>query len=520
MANSSIPPEDPRLQHANTPHDYVDDEFDEEEEEDIEDGHWARELWVMIPSWMTSALVMLSLLLILAALTIPIPGMEGLQQLIAAPGEEEQFEELETFEDDSPIEINVDADVAFDASDFQAEDLQFSAFDEPAAMASMDLSETSLDSINAADLAVSTSSIGGDALSGRGSGKGTLVAQGGGSEGSEIAVARALRWLAAHQCPDGGWNFDLKKCPTCRGACSGSGATSEARIAATSLALLPFLGAGQTHRTGNYREVVQRGLYFLKSQMKRTPQGGSFHEGGGRMYSHGLASIVMCEAYAMTRDRTLYGPAQEALNYICYAQDPVGGGWRYTARTAGDTSVVGWQLMALKSGNMAYLSIPAPTLVGAKRFLDSVESGGGARYGYTGPINGSGHEACTPIGLLCRMYMGTPHDDPGLKKGIDWLSKRGPDKANSYYNYYGTQVMRHYGGDEWDKWNGVMRDQLVNSQASKGHEMGSWHFSGEKHGDRGGRLYTTAMCTMILEVYYRHLPIYRTQSTDDEFPID
>jgi hypothetical protein len=64
-----------------------------------------------------------------------------------------------------------------------------------------------------------------------------------------------------------------------------------------------------------------------------------------------------------------------------------------------------------------------------------------------------------------------------------------------------------------------MRDQLVNSQAKEGHEEGSWHMGKGDHGaDRGGRLYCTGMATMILEVYYRHMPIYRQQASEDNFP--
>jgi len=89
-----------------------------------------------------------------------------------------------------------------------------------------------------------------------------------------------------------------------------------------------------------------------------------------------------------------------------------------------------------------------------------------------------------------------------------------------YYNYYATQVMRHCEGERWKKWNSVMRDQLVKSQTQKGHETGSWYMGSGHVTDRGGRLYCTSMGTMILEVYYRHLPIYRKQSTEEDFPID
>ena len=72
--------------------------------------------------------------------------------------------------------------------------------------------------------------------------------------------------------------------------------------------------------------------------------------------------------------RLLKKSAQAACNYIVQAQDPAGGGWRYSPRTPGDTSVVGWQLMALKSGQMAGLSIPYECLKKAETFLNSCES--------------------------------------------------------------------------------------------------------------------------------------------------
>ena len=359
----------------------------------------------------------------------------------------------------------------------------------------------------------------GTGLSGRGSGKGGLVRKYGGTSESEAAVARALRWLAAHQCPDGGWSFDLKMTPSCQGKCGNSGSAAQARNGATALALLPFLGAGQTHKEGKYKGTVQRGLYFLVNRMKVDPKGGSLHEPGGRMYSHGLAAITLCEAFAMTKDKSLQRPAQASLNFICYAQDPVGGGWRYEPQQAGDTSVVGWQIMALKSGHMAYLKVPPVVVQKAFRYLDSVQepNSSGSKYGYTGP--GAG-QATTAIGLLCRMYLGWKKDNPSLERGVQAISQWGPSN-DMYYNYYATQVCRHWEGDIWKKWNGVMRDKLVNSQVTdkNTHEYGSWN-PGGGHAGSGGRLYETSMSTMTLEVYYRHLPIFRGQAVEEEFRID
>jgi hypothetical protein len=117
------------------------------------------------------------------------------------------------------------------------------------------------------------------------------------------------------------------------------------------------------------------------------------------------------------------------------------------------------------------------------------------------------------------MYLGWKKDNPALQRGVEFLSRTGPSPGQMYYNYYATQVMRHTGGEPWDKWNKVMRDQLVNSQAKQGHETGSWSMKGDHGAEAGGRIYCTAMATMILEVYYRHMPIYGKQAAEEDFPL-
>ena len=469
------------------------------------------------PSWLVSMVVHVVVLLLLALMTLPPPVVEDARQLVVAPGKDEQLEEIIEELVDEPLEEIAVTNMVFE-SRVEQEVMDVSPFDEmEAAAVSVELSDFGLEHAPKADLLNQVGAFSGNALDGRGSGKAKLVVSAGGNEGSERAVALGLKWLAEHQLPDGGWSFNHTLCPRCNGQCRNPGNLAEARNGATGMALLPFLGAGQTHKTGMYKDQVKAGLYFLVNHMNVSAQGGSMYEGGGSMYSHGIASIVLCEAYAMTHDKGLYAPAQQALNFIAYAQDPVGGGWRYTPRQAGDTSVVGWQIMAMKSGHMGYLRVPPITVQKAFRFLDSVQANNGANYGYTDP--GSG-EATTAIGLLCRMYLGWNKENPALERGVQWISEQGPSPSNMYYNYYATQVMRHWEGDAWKKWNAAMRDQLVSSQGLKGHEEGSWVMPAGHVSDRGGRLYCTSMATMILEVYYRHLPIYRKQSTEEDFPLD
>jgi hypothetical protein len=339
----------------------------------------------------------------------------------------------------------------------------------------------------------------------------------GGTPESEAAVQRALAWLVRHQNYDGSWSFDHRFCGDCKGACANPGTLPDARVGATAMALLPFLGAGHTHQVdkygegGKYAQHVQSGLRFLIRSMRHD---GGMNEPTGRMYDHGLASIVLCEAYAMTQDHALLKPAERALAFIVDAQDPVGGGWRYQPQMPGDTSVVGWQLMAIKSGQMAYLRVPQQTIDGVSRFLDFVALDQGAGYGYVDANYGT--EATSAVGLLCRMYLGWKRDHPALTRGVQVISAQGPSPTNLYFNYYATQVLHHYEGPLWGKWNTTMRDYLVRSQSERGHQAGSWFFDGDKHNRIGGRLYCTALAAMTLEVYYRHMPLYSKRAVIDK----
>ena len=481
-----------------------------------------------VPSWLVSMVFHLITLLILALIYLPEGSRELITELTLGSGGE--LESLDELEDELIPALDLGEPVqdvpppsetdAIPAPPVVAppDDLDAASDPDPASL--------SEEAPRNEDLLQSAGDNAGDALRGRGEAmRAKLVRQAGGTTGSEKSVALALQWLARHQNPDGSWSFDHRG-GDCRGRCKNEGQFAEAQNAATALALLPFLGAGQTHKTGEYQERVRDGLKFLRDQIRiETHDGertGNFLETRSRMYAHSLVTIVLCEAYGMTRDRDLAEPAQLALNYIAYAQDPAGGGWKYGPREPGDTSVLGWQLMAIKSGQMAYLHVPPHVIQGAVKFLDATQARRGARYGYSGPNNaalrdgvvpgpGSGKAATTSIGLLCRMYLGAKREQPGMEAGVTFLSTLGPSRDNMYYNYYATQVLRHYEGNRWKKWNATMRDYLVESQAGTGHESGSWFFKADDgdHGTGpGGRLYYTALATMILEVYYRHLPLY------------
>ena len=114
----------------------------------------------------------------------------------------------------------------------------------------------------------------------------------------------------------------------------------------------------------------------------------------------------------------------------------------------------------------------------------------------------------TAAGLLCKMYLDWDENQGKLRAGIRVLDEMGPNPDDMYYNYYATQVMHHWGGPEWDRWNKVMREHLIQTQILDGHATGSWNVA-DPHGYAGGRLYMTSLALLTLEVYYRHLPLYQ-----------
>ncbi|MBS0207450.1 MAG: hypothetical protein JSS27_00715 [Planctomycetes bacterium] len=339
-----------------------------------------------------------------------------------------------------------------------------------------------------------------------------LIDSEGGTPHSEEAVSRGLRWLQTHQNRDGSWHFNHHDCPACNGQCGQPGSSSST-TAATALALLPFLAAGHTHRTGDYQLTVEQGLYYLRGRGRQVTHGSDFQE--GTMYAQGMAAICLAEALGMTGDQSLREPAERAIEFILFAQDKKGGGWRYTPGQPGDMTVTGWQLMALRCGQMNYLKVPAENVKAAVGFLDTMGEDQGATYGYLGP----GREpVSTAVGLLSRMYNGWRRDHPPMARGVRYLIGQGPSKDDMYYNFYATQVMHHWGGIEWHDWNNKLREYLIQAQGRQGHETGSWHFV-DAHGSstKGGRLYNTCLAILTLEVYYRYLPIYDKTAVNDSF---
>ena len=515
------------------------EEADEEQEELSEVAHRFLFFNVM-PSWMVSFVAHVALIIALAIFWLPtLPDTRV--ALEAGDSDGTAIEEIESvnFEDMESIDSVLDAS---DSAEMAEPEISESV-EEPESLADLPMAdfgtELAGEESNFADDIFDNVSLTGNETSGRSeAGRRAQVRKYGGTAASENAVELALEWIARHQLPDGGWNLDHTVGPK-NGKIARDkndpGRSVAARNGATALALLPFLGHGDTHIEGKYKKVVEKGLDFLINNAKAQGRGISWHEPSGTMYSHGLVAIVFAEAYAMTQDSRLAPYAQGAIWFIEDSQDKRGGGWRYTPGEAGDTSAVGWQLMALKSAKLSGLEFEPKTIKGAEKFLDSVSIEYGAWYGYMTPPRSmptdgaASYAGCSAVGLLCRMYMGWDRENKGLRAGVAAIKDIGPsvgsdqrpEAVNMYYNYYATQLLKHWGGEEWRDWNKVMRDFLVKEQDTEGTKKGSWHWEANSHSsEAGGRLYQTALATMTLEVYYRYLPLYKDEAAEDDFPLE
>ena len=339
------------------------------------------------------------------------------------------------------------------------------------------------------------------------------------------AIELGLAFLARHQAQQGHWSlhqFALGKPyqdPENQVAL-------HANTAATGLALLSFLGAGYHHQSQKYNRVVRAGLQsLLRGQQKNGDLFVGEDEASNQsvaLYSHGIATIALCEAYGMTLDSELLEPVQRSLDFVVNTQHPQHGGWRYQPRIGSDTSVTGWMMMALKSGQMGQLDVPARTWSGLEYFMETASVTNHPylfRYNPHAPDTKTQRhgryptDTMTAVGLVIRIYTGSRRDNPEMIHGAEYLLENLPSiqKRDTYYWYYATQIMYHMGGKYWETWKEHLFPLLTDSQITEGPLAGSWDPHRpvrDKWARHAGRLYVTTMDLLSLEVAYRHLPIY------------
>ena len=351
---------------------------------------------------------------------------------------------------------------------------------------------------------------------------------------AENAVTHGLWWLGRHQEANGSWSCAAFDHHCAAGKCNGLG-YNEYDAGVTGLSVLAFLGVGYTHlsketyvdpiskKTMCYGEIVKAGVKWLMTNQDAEGCFGGRH-GSKYMYNHSVAALAMAEAYGLTNSALFKDSAQKGIDFLLQAQNPYKA-WRYSKQcNDNDTSVTGWCVMALKSADISGLTVGRTGFEGAKAWIVEVTDEAYYKVGYTAKGTGKvvvqgknddwdNHEALTAVGMLCRSFIDHNKTDPALEGGakllVADLPQYGGKKTDYYYWYYGSLALFQYDGPDgkyWKGWNEAMKTALVPTQKAKkdGCTDGSWDSDIDRWGFEGGRVYTTAINVLSLEVYYRY----------------
>ncbi len=309
----------------------------------------------------------------------------------------------------------------------------------------------------------------------------------GGDDATEDAVLKALRWLKSTQNRSGSW---------------GDGYAP----AITGLALLAFLGHGETPKSEEFGKTVSSAIEFLAAARAKE-RTGYFGDGA---YVHAIATFAICEAYGMTRDPKLYDLMNDAVLKIVQGQRDAGG-WDYNYGNSSrrDLSVGGWNMQALNAARSASADIPG-LREAMKKAVDDIKAHWDRKSGMFSYSNDkSGSPTLTGVGTLCLIELdGTSSAE--FKGAMRYLRANAKIEWRSgmswpLYTWYYQTLSFFKSEENWEKWNPQMKKVLVANQESDGH----WEHPGGAFGINGMELkvYSTALCTLMLEVYYRYFNV-------------
>ena len=363
----------------------------------------------------------------------------------------------------------------------------------------------------------------------RGTGKETMLAKHGGTKKTVNSVKLGLKWLAEQQKLNGSWRAE------------DAPATGNAHVEGyTGLALLCFLGDGHTENFGEYKETIRKAVQFLLN--RQSSSSGVFSSTvGGMLYNHSIVTLALSEYYTLTGREDLLEPLKRALKFL-YNSQQASGGWDYTSnklQNRTDMSITGWVMMALHSAMSSGIPVRRSSWESAYRGVQELLNSDGSAY-YS--VNGSVYPfrkgiAMTAVSVLCRLYARVPVSDRLMEKSIRWMKTNLPNKSKlrssksmwgkeeyrklknnddffhtTYYWYYGTLslfMITNGVGKDWNRWNKALQQAILSYQITKdGDFQGSWDPLEDFWGEIGGRLYSTCLNILNLEIYYRYLPLY------------
>jgi hypothetical protein len=335
------------------------------------------------------------------------------------------------------------------------------------------------------------------------------------------ATRRGLKWLAAHQDPAGHWSADV-------GFKLNSSyqitAHDQADVGVTALALMAFLAGGHVPGRGEYGLVLERGLQFVISC---AGEDGYLTRNGTRMYSHAFATLLLAEAYGMTRREDVRDALQRAINLIVTSQNE-SGGWRYQPfARASDMSITVCQVMALRAARNIGINVPYSTIEAAVAYVRrSAVDEHSANYSWGGESNepgafryqdDPGSRATFPLTAagLTTLYGAAVYEDPLIKPALGYMKSTmerfndmwAPDSHYFFYygHYYAVQAFFMAGGADWEWYYSRMSGLLLSMQQADG----SWP-NGETRNSAGpGPVFGTAVACIVLQIRNQYLPIFQ-----------
>lgn len=324
---------------------------------------------------------------------------------------------------------------------------------------------------------------------------------------SEEAVLRGLRWLRDHQNEDGSWGDRNKS-------------------AMTGLAVLCFLGHGETRESKDFGFAVSKSVEWLidmgtKYQGRLSMTSDGWGPGNSGVYEHAIGTYALGEYYSMTKDERVLELLRQAVAFIVAGQGPDGGWMYHYDKTASDTSVTGWQVQALKAAHLTQLNFPGvnAALDNAMKNFDRVQGPNGG-YGYRGPED---RYSLTGVGVLSELFWrGTRNKD--LRHSVEFIHDKSEkefpvryqgEKGDLYSWYYTTQAMLMYGGAAWTNWEKRFSPEIIQAQTTAGdwpamRAPGVGNLQDAPH--LTGQVYRTTLSVLMLEVYYRYMPVHRSET--------
>lgn len=344
----------------------------------------------------------------------------------------------------------------------------------------------------------------------------------GGSPETEAAVRRGLEYLARVQQPDGGWGRRRRD----------HDKYGEVHVGKSALCLLAFLGAGHTPGSDTeYTAKAEAAVTWLLAEQDHD----TGHFGETSSYSHGITTYALAECYAMTKDVRLREPLERAVAWIVKNQNRTRdrrsfGGWPYFSASLrpedrfARTSVTAWMVMALKSARMSGLAVADGVFEDATTFLWGMFESEHDSFLYNKEPSRLASAwrtlpGSTPAAVFCLLLTGADRADPRLRAALAWTLERAPGPyrryrdddfvlrgaGNVYFWSYGSLACFLAGGEVWPAWNTALKDSLLAGQDMDG-SFPLIDVYAEYAGDTDrDRAYTTAMCVLSLEAYYRYL---------------